>query len=60
MSRFDPCGQLVISLWMLHTMDYQSRDNITNWLLRAFSIFGLATVMSGFTLFFLTQKKKRR
>lgn len=47
-------------LWMLHTMDYEGRDNITNWLLRAFSIFGLATVMSGFTLFFLTQKKKRR
>ena len=44
-------------LWMLHTMDYQSRDNISNWLLRAFSIFGLFTIMSGFTLFFISRKK---
>lgn len=45
-------------LWMLHTMDYLSRDNITNWLLRAFSIFGLTTVASGFILFFATQKRR--
>lgn len=45
-------------LWMMHTMDYTGRDNITNWLLRAFSIFGLATVASGFTLFFVSRKKK--
>ncbi len=45
-------------LWMLHTMDYTSRDNITNWLLKAFSIFGLATVASGFTLFFVSRKKR--
>jgi uncharacterized iron-regulated membrane protein len=44
-------------LWMLHTMDYQSRDNIGNWLLRAFSIFGLLTIASGFTLFFISRKK---
>jgi len=44
-------------LWMLHTMDYQSRDNISNWLLRTFSIFGLFTIMSGFTLFFISRKK---
>jgi hypothetical protein len=45
-------------LWMLHTMDYAGRDNITNWLLRAFSILGLATVASGFTLFFVSRKKR--
>ena len=45
-------------LWMLHTMDYQSRDNLGNWLLRAFSIFGLLTVASGFGLYFLSRKKK--
>jgi uncharacterized iron-regulated membrane protein len=45
-------------LWMLHTMDYQSRDNIGNWLLRAFSIFGLLTIASGFTLFFISRKKQ--
>ncbi len=45
-------------LWMLHTMDFSERDNISNWLLRAFSIFGLATVSSGFLLFFVSRKKK--
>ncbi len=44
-------------LWMLHTMDYEGRDNFGNILLRAFSIFGLATICSGFILFFATQKK---
>ncbi len=43
-------------LWMLHTMDYQSRDNINNWALRIFSIFGLITILSGFLLYFLTSK----
>lgn len=44
-------------LWMLHTMDYQGRDNISNWLLRAFSVFGLFTISSGFILFFVSRKK---
>jgi len=44
-------------LWMMHTMDYQGRDNITNWLLRAFSIFGLMTIASGFILFLSVEKK---
>lgn len=43
-------------LWMMHTMDYESRDHIGNWLLRAFSIFGLVTVFSGFALFFVSTK----
>lgn len=46
-------------LWMLHTMDYQSRDNLGNWLLRAFSIFGLLTVASGFGLYFVSRKKSK-
>mgnify|MGYP000367028372 CR=1 FL=1 len=41
-------------LWMFHTMDYESRDHIGNWLLRAFSILGLLTICSGFTLFVVT------
>ncbi len=45
-------------LWMLHTMDYSGRDNITNWLLRFFSILGLVTVLSGFTLFYFSMKRK--
>jgi uncharacterized membrane protein YkoI len=44
-------------LWMMHTMDYQTRDNLSNWLLRAFSIFGLFTISSGFILFFVSRKK---
>ncbi len=46
-------------LWMGHTMDYQSRDNINNWLLRTFSLFGLITVISGFALYFISRKKKK-
>ncbi|HAZ25647.1 MAG TPA: hypothetical protein DCY95_14490 [Algoriphagus sp.] len=47
-------------LWMFHTMDYAGRDDFNNLLLRAFSLFGLATVFSGFTLFFMTRKKKKK
>lgn len=43
-------------LWMLHTMDFEGRDNINNWLLRAFSIFGLLTISSGFILFVVSSK----
>lgn len=43
-------------LWMLHTMDYEGRDNISNWLLRVFSIFGLLSITSGFILFFVSKK----
>lgn len=44
-------------LWMMHTMDYESRDNISNVLLRAFSIFGMFTILSGFVLFFVSRQK---
>lgn len=42
------------ALWMLHTMDYQGRDDFNNLVLRAFSLLGLVTVLSGFVLFGLT------
>lgn len=50
-------------LWMLHTMDYEGRDNFGNLALQAFSIFGIVTICSGFLLFFVssstfTKKKK--
>lgn len=38
-------------LWMLHTMDYEGRDDMNNNLLRAFSVLGLLTISSGFLLF---------
>lgn len=46
-------------LWMLHTMDYQGRDNFNNLLLRAFSVLGLLTTGSGFLLFAGTSRAYR-
>ncbi len=47
-------------LWMLHTMDYRGRDDFNNLVLRAFSLLGLTTVLSGFVLFALTSPALRR
>lgn len=47
-------------LWMLHTMDYEGRDDINNGLLRAFSILGLLTISSGFALYFISSPTLRR
>ncbi len=41
-------------LWMTHTMDYEGRDNFNTTLLRAFSLLGLITVLSGFTLWYIS------
>ena len=47
-------------LWMTHTMDYEGRDDINNWLLRAFSILGLITVLSGFVLWYVSSPTLRK
>jgi hypothetical protein len=47
-------------LWMLHTMDYESRDEIGNLLLRSFSVFGLITILSGFLLFIISSRWWKR
>jgi len=47
-------------LWMMHTMDYEGRDDFNTILLRAFSLFGLLTILSGFTLFYLTSPTFRK
>jgi len=47
-------------LWMLHTMDYESRDNFGNWLLRGFSILGLFTILSGFLLFIYSSRSLKK
>lgn len=47
-------------LWMLHTMDYNTRDHITNWVLRIFSALGILTIFSGFFLFYLTSPTIRK
>jgi len=46
-------------LWMLHTMDYENRDNINNWLLRIFSAFGLVLIISGLALYTISYKKSK-
>jgi uncharacterized iron-regulated membrane protein len=43
-------------LWMTHTMDYRTRDDLNNWLLRIFSLFGVFTILSGFTLFIVSSR----
>lgn len=47
-------------LWMTHTMDYESRDNFNNIILRAFSLLGLITVLSGFLLWYTSSISIRR
>jgi len=47
-------------LWMFHIMDYEDRDDINNLLLRVLSIFGLATVISGYLLWGFTSRFLRR
>ena len=41
-------------LWMTHTLDYQGRDNFNTIVLRVFSLLGLITVLSGFTLWYIS------
>ncbi|MEE8111506.1 MAG: PepSY domain-containing protein [Acidobacteriota bacterium] len=47
-------------LWMLHIVDFQNRENFNNWLLRILSVFGMATVLSGYLLWILTTPLFRR
>ena len=54
-------------LWMTHTMDYDTRYNFNTIVLRAFSLLGLITVLSGFLLWYTSSptirkiiKKKRK
>ncbi len=46
--------------WMLHTMDYNTRDNFNTTLLRAFSLLGFITVFSGFALWYITSPTLRK
>ncbi|MFP2994336.1 PepSY domain-containing protein [Spongiivirga sp. MCCC 1A20706] len=41
-------------LWMTHTMDYEGRDDFNTTVLRAFSLLGLITVLSGFLLWYIS------
>lgn len=47
-------------LWMTHTMDYEGRDNFNSIVLRAFSLLGLITVLSGFLLWYTSSPSIRK
>ncbi|SDB29493.1 PepSY-associated TM region [Flavobacteriaceae bacterium MAR_2010_188] len=47
-------------LWMTHTMDYDTRDNFNTIVLRAFSLLGLITVLSGFLLWYTSSPTMRK
>ena len=47
-------------LWMTHTMDYQGRDDFNTIILRAFSVLGLITVLSGFLLWYTSSPTLRK
>ena len=47
-------------LWMTHTMDYEGRDNFNTIILRAFSLLGLITVLSGFLLWYTSSPTIRK
>ena len=47
-------------LWMTHTMDYEGRDDFNNLILRAFSLLGLITVLSGFLLWGISSPTLRK
>ena len=47
-------------LWMTHTMDYQGRDDFNTLMLRGFSLMGLITILSGFTLFYISSPTIRK
>lgn len=46
--------------WMLHTMDYQGRDNFNSWLLKVMSLFGLFSVFTGYWLWLKMNRNKIR
>ncbi|MCU0426696.1 MAG: peptidase M4 [Candidatus Kapabacteria bacterium] len=47
-------------LWAFHILDFQTRDNIHNWLLRGMSALAVLTVVSGFLLWGFTSPTLRK
>ena len=47
-------------LWMTHTMDYQTRDDFNNTLVKVLSILALITVLSGFLLWAMSSRVFRK
>lgn len=47
-------------LWMLHTMDYVTRDDFNNIVIRILSVLGIITVLSGFVYWAITSPWVKR
>lgn len=47
-------------LWMLHIMDYETRDNVNNWVLRVFTWAALLMALSGLWLLVYNLPGRRR
>lgn len=46
--------------WMLHTMDYEGRDDFGNWFIKIFSLIAVLTSISGIVLFIISAKKYKK
>ena len=60
LSRRHELWRIFDFLWMLHIMDYETRDNVNNWVLRAFTLLAFTTVLSGAWLLWFAFPRKRR
>ncbi|MET1256000.1 PepSY domain-containing protein [Aliikangiella maris] len=47
-------------LWMLHVMDYKTRDNFNHMLLQFFALLAVLTSMSGIILWLVSRTKRKR
>lgn len=60
LSRRHELWRIFDFLWMLHIMDYETRDDVNNWLLRSFTLLAFTTVLSGAWLLWFAFPRKRR
>ena len=60
LSRRHELWRIFDFVWMLHIMDYDERENVNNWLLRAFTWLALATALSGAWLLWFVFPRRRR
>jgi hypothetical protein len=60
LSRRHELWRIFDFLWMLHIMDYETRDDVNNWLLRGFTLLAFTTVLSGAWLLWFAFPRKRQ
>jgi hypothetical protein len=47
-------------LWMFHILDFKERDDFNNWILKISSILAVITILSGYVLWALTRRRKKK